>query len=484
MRSTLRPEAISCLCRCRGRLGEARFAPWFMSVEVSKERTRRIPPPARLLVAVLAGVSAICIAPGSAAYACDLCERESLTGNWGGARETLEAHGLELDGDYIGDVIANVRGGHDRHTVYLGNLDLTLTAHLEDLTGLPLGTMFVYGLVNHGGRPSKHVGDLQGVDNIEAPSTAKLYEMWWQDEFLDHRLSLLAGLYDLNSEFDVIESAAVFVHSSYGIGPELSQSGRNGASVFPTTALALRAKTLVTDRIVLQMAALDGVPGDLGDPHGTQVNVSRDQGAMLIAEGAWVLDDDGGEDAVSLARQRRERVGRGWGEVPYRLKLAAGVWGYTSKLDDLSAVNANGQPVRRQSHPGVYFLADTKLPDGLFAWPEEVSVFFRAGFADERVTTYVAYAGGGVAVTGLLPSRKDDLAGFGVAAAFIGSSFRRALRNEGEDPADAEVALEWTYRAALTPWLALQPDLQFVIDPGGIHIADALVLGMRFEVDF
>lgn len=420
--------------------------------------------------------------PADIVLACDLCERESLTGEWGGAREYLSDRGVQVDGTYIGDVIANVRGGRDRDTVYLDNLDLTLTAHLPTLTGLPLGTVFVYGLANHGGDPSKHVGDLQGVDNIEAPNTAKLYEMWWQDQFFDHRLSLLAGLYDLNSEFDVIESAALFIHSSYGIGPELSQSGRNGASVFPTTALALRAKTLLSDDVVLQVAALDGVPGDPDNPNGTHVSLSRSDGAMLVAEGAWILDAAGGGEAMSLDRERRARVGRGWGDLPYRLKLAAGVWGYTSKIDDLSAVNAAGQPVRRQSHPGGYFLADAKLPAGMLAWPPEVAVFFRTGFADQSVTTYVAYAGGGLSITGLLPGRPDDLAGFGVAAAFIGRSFRRALRNDGEDPATAEVALEWTYRVGLTPWLALQPDLQFVVDPGGAQIADAVVVGMRFEI--
>ena len=46
------------------------------------------------------------------------------------------------------------------------------------------GRVFFYGLGNHGGRPSENVGDLQIVSNIEAPDTWKLYEAWFEQEFL------------------------------------------------------------------------------------------------------------------------------------------------------------------------------------------------------------------------------------------------------------------------------------------------------------
>lgn len=42
---------------------------------------------------------------------------------------------------------------------------------------------------------------------------------------------------------------------------------------------------------------------------------------------------------------------------------------------------------------------------------------------------------------------------------------------------------EATYRAALTPWLSIQPNFQYMINPGAdAQIKNATVLGVRFEL--
>ena len=48
-----------------------------------------------------------------------------------------------------------------------------------------------------------------------------------------------------------------------------------------------------------------------------------------------------------------------------------------------------------------------------------------------------------------------------------------------------EMAIESTYLAQLTPWLAIQPDVQYIIHPGALQSsANALVLGLRATVTF
>ena len=57
-------------------------------------------------------------------------------------------------------------------------------------------------------------------------------------------------------------------------------------------------------------------------------------------------------------------------------------------------------------------------------------------------------------------------------------------RNRVKVP-DYEAVLELTYRAQITPWFALQPDVQWIIHPGGsTAIDDALVVGLRAAVSF
>jgi carbohydrate-selective porin OprB len=44
-----------------------------------------------------------------------------------------------------------------------------------------------------------------------------------------------------------------------------------------------------------------------------------------------------------------------------------------------------------------------------------------------------------------------------------------------------ETVFELFYKVQLTPGLSLQPDLQYIATPSGIH-RDALAVGMRFQL--
>ncbi|HEY5706996.1 MAG TPA: carbohydrate porin [Terrimicrobiaceae bacterium] len=60
-----------------------------------------------------------------------------------------------------------------------------------------------------------------------------------------------------------------------------------------------------------------------------------------------------------------------------------------------------------------------------------------------------------------------------------------ASASEGGVNPDYEIVIEATYRAQITPWLVLQPDLQYIIHPGGTRdYGNALILGGRVAVTF
>jgi carbohydrate-selective porin OprB len=39
------------------------------------------------------------------------------------------------------------------------------------------------------------------------------------------------------------------------------------------------------------------------------------------------------------------------------------------------------------------------------------------------------------------------------------------------------------YKAHVTPWITLQPDLQYIANPSGIY-GDSLTVGLRYQVSF
>jgi porin len=95
--------------------------------------------------------------------------------------------------------------------------------------------------------------------------------------------SVRVGLYDLNSEFDTAESRGL-INSAYGIGQELAQTGHNGPSIYPVTALAARLAWTPAEPWLIEFAVVDGVPGDPDGTHRSRWHLSRSKGALRIGE--------------------------------------------------------------------------------------------------------------------------------------------------------------------------------------------------------
>jgi porin len=81
-----------------------------------------------------------------------------------------------------------------------------------------------------------------------------------------------------------------------------------------------------------------------------------------------------------------------------------------------------------------------------------------------------------------MPGRDDDAAGIGLVWSRLTPG--QASQLEGDNRGN-EFTVEATYEAQLTPWFELQPDLQFVVQPGGsTALPAALVLGLSATIDF
>lgn len=92
---------------------------------------------------------------------------------------------------------------------------------------------------------------------------------------------------------------------------------------------------------------------------------------------------------------------------------------------------------------------------------------------------------GGVIYRGLIPRRDDDYACFGVVYGKFSRNYARTVAAAGQGYPDYELVFEWNYKIQLTKFAFLQPDIQWVINPGGTNrIPNALVLGAQMGVVF
>jgi len=403
---------------------------------------------------------------------CDLATAEESSTSDSGASKGVKASLV-----YNAAAFANVAGGARTGGTYTSNLNLQL-----DIEGAVLGwpdtIAHLDGLWLQGGLPSSFVGDAQGVSNISAPNNVKLYEAWVQKNFLRNQVSVLAGLYDLNSEFYRLLSAGLFLNSSFGIGPEFSQSGVEGPSTFPDTSVGMRIALKPVEGVVIRTAVLDGVPVDR--PDGSRGVFESGDGVLIVAEVDFV-------DRPALKARpsnQRFRIGRQAMLGEYEAKVAVGGWYYTASFADLSETQSDGQPVHHSGSSGFYMLIDRLLYKRPDRPDQKLTGFVQAGIGDYRVNRFGSYLGAGLTLLAPFEGRSADELGIGLAYARNGSHYVSAQRMQGLPVTNAEKTIELTYLIQLNSWLALQPDLQYVISPNTTPVANALALQLRFEITF
>ena len=351
-------------------------------------------------------------------------------------------------------IISNLSGGSKTATIGVGAAHLQL---LSDAAPVPGLSLFLDGLGTYGGAPDALIGDAQGVSNIAAPPVFRLYEGWLQ--FARDGFSVLAGKYDLNSEFYRLASAGLFLNSSFGIGPEYAQSGVTNPSLFPDPSLGLRLAYKPADNLVLRLALTDERAPDQ----------AASDGALVVGELALL---DRAADAL-LPGESRARVGRNAGLPAYENKLALGAW-YDSKGNADAFV-----PGQNHHAAGAYVIGDVLL--GALGGGK-LTGFVQLGISDGRVGRFGAYLGAGLTAVGLVPGRPNDEIGFALARAQNGAHYRSLQESlPGLEPRDAETSFETTYLAQITDWLAVQPDLQLILNPGTTN-GHALVLQLEAEV--
>lgn len=369
------------------------------------------------------------------------------------ARDAAEGSALELGAAYTGDLRRNTTGGMSVGTAYADALDLGLSWSTDRLfPGTQLTSSLAVMYLGGDAISGERVGDLQGINNIEAPSGWRLYESWVQMSFGAASTSLRAGVLDLNAEFDTPVTQGLFIGSPFGIGTDLSQTGVRGPVVWPTTGLGLRLAGSAGGALQWRFGAYDGAPGTDDDDF-TSVRVSSDEGALLI-----------GELEYSAGRIH---------------KLSLGSWAYTARFERIDAALRPAAPADDDNY-GLYATFDVALGS---AGPLDFDAALRAGTAPAEFNAVDRYFGAAVTATHLWEGRPDDALGLGVAWAHVGAPYRDVSEFDGLPAASAETLIELAYRADLTDWLALVPNLQFVADPGALRgVDDSWVVGLRFEL--
>lgn len=425
----------------------------------------------------------------------DACSPDTLLGDWGGLRGRLMDYGIGFGLQEQSEVWGNLSGGLRRGAAYDG---LALASLCVDLAAATKGRwqgahLFVSGFQVHGIGPTPQlVGALQTVSSIEATPSAKLYDLWLEQQLFGSKFSIRIGQGTADGDFMVSQFAGLFVNSSFGFPGLPALDLPSGGPAYPLATPFARAQFQPTAEITVLSAVYtdDPAPPGIGDPqqrdlHGTAFRL--DDHTLSFAE-LW------------YAPGVLARLG-----LPATYKL--GMWVATGPFadpltgaDGLSLANpaSAGQPLQHTTDRGFYAVIDQMIWKKPNTETQGIGLFAQVMHAPQDRNLSDLFVDGGLNWKGVVPGRSHDAAGLAVTYAGISGAKRRygedaiLYTGSGAPYSPGETIVEATYRARLTPWFKVQPDLQFVINPrAGIPVApsaqplkNALVLGVRATVDF
>lgn len=382
------------------------------------------------------------------------------TGDWYGLRTDLERAGVTVAGSAITEWswVPPGEGVADRWGFrYLVNLGVDVD--LERLADWRGGQVFVDFEWADTGVDGGRSGSPSGYSDIAvAERVLELSEFWWDQRIDDGPWRIKIGKIDANEDFAAIPVTGDFVASSAALPTTIF-----AMPTYPSPALGASVFLDPADDWHFGFAVFDGsgASGGVRTGGATAASVYDNEvkgDVFLIANGVYRSPDLLGDDLTG-----RFEFGGWWNSGPFETfggstrQGTGGIWANAS--------------IRCWAPTDVKATDDTDLA-GLW-W------FGQYGWTPGDVSEVESEWGVGLVQNGTFPGRSNDAAGLYVTG--TGSSSDAASGFDGR----WETLLEGYYAAAVTPWLTIQPDVQFVVDPGADPaIPDTWVLTLRLTVDF
>ena len=140
----------------------------------------------------------------------------------------IEDYGIQFSINFTNDFLQNLLGGIKTGSSYIGLINPNLNIDLDKMFNWNQTDLWISAIGNIGNNFNNKVGAEQGIDNIAAFNTWKIYELWMEHRILNNLLSFKFGLYDLNSEFDFRLTSLIFLNPAHAIGSEYALTGKNG----------------------------------------------------------------------------------------------------------------------------------------------------------------------------------------------------------------------------------------------------------------
>ncbi len=434
----------------------------------------------------------------------DLSRTNFLLGNLFGIRTVLAKYGISLAVQETSEVLGNATGGQHRGPAYDGLTQAILQLDTQRAFGWYGGLLNISALQIHGRNLSTdNLLSLQTASGIEADRSTRLWEAWYDQKFLDEdRADIKIGQQSVDQEFIYSPNGAYFVNTMFGwpLVPSVDLPG--GGPAYPLSDLGIRLRYRPINALTLLAGVFNGNPapttqGDpqRADPSGTSFPLNG--GTLTFVElqysypaiGALVYPGEGAPLGHTY------RVGF-WYDSERFSDQRVGTGG-----DLLASAAGNGNPLQHRGDYSIYAVADQMVWRDSGNPNRSVSVFGRIMGTPEADRNLADFSfNGGIVYHGPFRGRLDDTVGLGMGYAHVSHAVTAFDRDVAAEQPEiytpvrtSETFIELTYQYQVHPWWQLQPDLQYVFNPGGgladpvdpsRKVGSEFVFGLRTNILF
>ncbi|MFZ4775804.1 MAG: carbohydrate porin [Terrimicrobiaceae bacterium] len=410
-------------------------------------------------------------------------------GDWLGARNTIDDHGLTLGGKWLGTVYGVVDGGLERRATFDQEMKFEAKLDFAKLTGWEA----LEGLTAVGGvrmREGTNVNNYVGASPAFNPSSYQggmhwrllpFYLSYTSPELFGIRnfLTISGGWQNPYEFFARQEDAKLFRNNVIVSGKGISSNGVGWSSSYAAWGGTL--KVLPCEWSYAQGGVYMAIPGDASTSnHGLEL-----AGAQPWDRNGWyVLGETGVMPKIAGLPGKYAVGGYYWGieNTAFCGTESDGKYGFYAMAE---------QTLYREPVPAVAVSGGkTDGKSQVVSTPKDSKQGLRwlgfVNYAPKSNNALPFFFYTGLVYEGLIPTRDKDQTGIAFAFGDYSSDQINAAHDAGNQFVDTyEGVLEFEYRVQVNKWAFVQPFAQYIIRPGGDgQVANATVLGVHFGVTF
>ena len=378
-------------------------------------------------------------------------------------RKSLSDEGLGIGGSYTTDLLGNPVGGRRQGFTYYGQLQLILAADLGKLVKWK-DAYFVASMFDSAGNnlSRNYIGNYFNVTEVASIPTVVLGQVYFEQRFLDDKISLKLGRMGVGSDFVIMDMFNLYVGGIDGHTPVFVWNTFWSGAATSTWAGVLKAEPHEDWTLRLGIYQATKANRVIAN-HGLNMDFNPSDGVEIFGEAGWKtkLRDPWGDGEALPGEHKFGGYWSGWEYPKFGGGTDANTWGF-------------------------YWIGQQMVWRERAKTDEGVTLWYSLVYAPtENVSRFPFFNGAGGGWQGAIPGREEDWILFGSYFGSISRDFASAQVAKGAGDPTYEWVLEWDYRAQLTQWLYVMPCVQWVINPGGTgRIPDALVLGAEIGVTF